>query len=93
MTKDFQIINIPKLPVFTMEEGINRIKEFIGNLTEWKDIDELIPSKFTKSKNLKNTGKAGLFAGSLELVKEGDILIKQSNLFEKIFIKEKNEQS
>ena len=93
MTKDFQIINIPKLPVFTMEEGINRIKEFIGNLTEWKDIDELIPSKFNKSKNLKNSGKAGLFAGSLELVKEGDILIKQSKLFEKIFIKEKNEQS
>ena len=26
-TKDFQQINIPKLPVFTMEEGIKRIKK------------------------------------------------------------------
>ena len=29
MTKDFQRMNIPKLPVFTTEEGIKRIKEFL----------------------------------------------------------------
>ena len=28
MTKDFQRINIPKLPVFTTEDGIKRIREF-----------------------------------------------------------------
>ena len=31
MTKDFQRMNIPKLPVFTTEDGIKRIKEFFGN--------------------------------------------------------------
>ena len=30
MTKDFQKINIPKLPVFTTEEGIKTIKDFFG---------------------------------------------------------------
>ena len=92
MTKDFQRINIPKLPVFTMEEGIKRIKEFFGKLTNWKNIDELIPSNFSSSKILKKSGKAGLFAGSLELVKEGNITIKQSKLFSPIFIKENNEK-
>ena len=29
MQKDFQKINIPKLPVFTTEDGINRIKRFV----------------------------------------------------------------
>ena len=29
MTKDFQRINIPKLPVFTTEEGINQIRSFL----------------------------------------------------------------
>ena len=29
MTKDFQRINIPKLPVFTAEEGIKTIKNFL----------------------------------------------------------------
>ena len=88
MTKDFQKINIPKLPVFTAEEGILRIKEFYGKLNDWKKMSELIPSNFKKSNNLKRTGQAGILAGSLELVKEGNVSIKQNNLFEDIYIKE-----
>ena len=86
MTKDFQRINIPKLPVFTTEEAINQIKSFFGKLTDWKNIDDLIPKNY----HSKKTGKAGIFAGSLELVKEGNIKIKQENLFDKIFLKETN---
>ena len=88
MTKDFQRMNIPKLPVFTTEEGIKRIKAFFGKLTEWKDMSDLIPSNFKSSNNLRKTGKAGIFAGSLELVKEGNVSIKQEKLFDKIYIKQ-----
>ncbi len=91
MTRDFQRMNIPKLPVFTMEDGIQRIKKFIEKLSEWKNINELIPANFSRSKTLNKSGKSGLFAGSLELVKEGTISIKQSNLFSTIFIKKKND--
>ena len=51
MTKDFQRINIPKLPVFTTEEGIKTIKNFFVKLIDWKKLDDLIP------KNLKNDTK------------------------------------
>ena len=88
MTKDFQKMNIPKLPVFTTEEGIKTIKEFFGKLVDWKKLDELIPNNFKKNQKYKSTGKAGIFAGSLELVKEGNLKIKQENLFDDIYIKE-----
>jgi segregation and condensation protein A len=88
MTKDFQRINIPKLPVFTTEDGIKRIKEFFGKLLDWKNLDELIPKNFTKDSKNKKSGKAGIFAGSLELVKEGNLTIKQNKLFDDIYIKE-----
>jgi segregation and condensation protein A len=88
MTKDFQKINIPKLPVFTTENGIVRIKEFLGKLNEWKNISELIPENFKSSNNLKRTGQAGILSGSLELVKEGNVSIKQNNLFDDLYIKE-----
>ncbi len=91
MTKEFQKINIPKLPVFTTEDGIKIIKDYLGKLHDWKKIDDLIPRNFIKTKNLKRTGKAGIFSGSLELVKEGTVIIKQKNLFDEIFIKEANE--
>ena len=88
MTKDFQRINIIKLPVFSTESGIQRIKEFFGKLIDWKNIEDLIPSTFKTKKKYKKTGKAGIFAGSLELVKEGNLKIKQEKLFDDIYIKE-----
>ena len=91
MTKDFHRINIPKLPVFTTEDGIKRIKEFFGTLIEWKNIDDLIPKNFKKGLQNKKTGKAGIFAGSLELVKEGNITLRQNKLFDDLYIKEIND--
>ena len=88
MTKDFQKMSIPKLPVFTTEEGIKTIKNFFGNLSDWKKLDELIPKNFKSGTGFKRTGKAGIFAGSLELVKEGNLKIKQKNLFDDVYIKE-----
>ena len=88
MTKDFQRMNIPKLPVFTTEDGIKRIKEFFGKLIDWKNINDLIPQGFKDGTKYKRTGKAGIFSGSLELVKEGNLTIKQENLFDEIYVKE-----
>ena len=88
MTKDFQKMNIPKLPVFTTEEGIKTIKNFLSKLTDWKKLDDLIPNSFKKGSKFNNTGKAGIFAGSLELAKEGNLKIRQEELFDDIYIKE-----
>ena len=89
MKKDFQRINIPKLPVLTTEDGIKRIKEFFGNLLDWKNLNDLIPTNFLSENNLRRSGTAGIFAASLELAKEGDLSIKQNKLFDDIYIKEK----
>ena len=88
MTKDFQKINIPRLPVFTTEDGIKTMRDFFGKLLDWKKLDDLIPKNFKNEKKFKSTGTAGIFAGSLELVKEGNLRIKQDHIFEEIYIKE-----
>jgi len=88
MTKDFKRMNIPKLPVFTAEDGIKRIREFFGKLSDWININDLIPQNFIKNSKYNKTGKAGIFAGSLELVKEGNLTIKQENLYDDIYVKE-----
>ena len=40
MKKTFQNISIPKLPVFTAEEGIKQIKANLDKITDWKSIVE-----------------------------------------------------
>ena len=89
MRRNFLSINIPKLPVCTTEYGIEIIKTNIKKLNDWKNILDLVPSKFRKTDNLKKTGLAGLFSASLELAREGLIKIMQKRDFEKLMIKEK----
>jgi len=88
MTKNFHKMNIPKLPFFTTENGIKTIKTYFGKLTNWKNINDLIPLKFKDKNSYKKTGKAGIFSGSLELVKEGNLNIKQDKLFGAIYVKD-----
>ena len=54
-----------------------------------KNINDLIPDNFSSGKNLRRSGTAGVFSGSLELVKEGNLVIKQDKLYDNIYIKEK----
>ena len=86
MQKTFHNISIPKLPVFTTEEGINQIKNNLDKIKEWKNIFELIP-KFYSDNKMKRTGIAGIFAASLELTKEGIVSVQQDKIFEKVMIK------
>jgi len=86
MQKTFQTISIPKLPVFTAEEGIKQIKNNLNQINDWTNINDLIP-KFYFNKKMKRTGLSGIFAASLELTKEGAIKILQEKIFEKIMIK------
>ena len=89
MKKNFLSINIPKLPVCTTEQGIEIIKKSMKKLSEWKNLSELVPTKFKKNNDLKKSGLAGIFSASLELCKEGMIKIMQKKNFDELLIKEK----
>ena len=85
--QNFSIMNISKLPVYTMEEAIKKITSLLKELTDWRDIKDVVPGSFSGSRNLKKSGLAGTFAGSLELVREGKLSIMQKKIFDKILIK------
>ena len=70
MTKDFQKINIPKLPVFTTEEGIKTIRDFFGKLTDWKKLDDLIPKNFKSVTNIKKLVQQVYLQDHLNLLKK-----------------------
>jgi len=87
--KNFSSINIKRLKIYTMEEAIKKINSMFDKLKDWCDIRDLIPQTFKVKKNLRRTGYAGSFVAGLELVREGDLLIKQKKLFDKIYLKTK----
>ena len=90
--KNFQSINIPKLPVCTTEYAIDIIKKNIKNLKNWKEFSLLIPKKFKEKKELRNSGIAGFFSATLELTREGLLKIMQKKEFDKLLIKNTNNE-
>ena len=86
MQKTFQNMSIPKLPVLTTEEGIKQIRNNLNKISEWRNLFELIPNFYIKNK-MEKTGIAGIFAASLELIKEGTIKVSQKKIYDKLMIK------
>ena len=89
MQKTFQNISIPKLPVFSTEEGIKQIKNNLDKISNWENLMKLIPNFYLKNK-MEKTGIAGIFTASLELAREGIIEVSQKKMFEKLMIKKQN---
>tara|TARA_B100000609_G_scaffold131257_1_gene104787 strand:- start:692 stop:1426 length:735 start_codon:yes stop_codon:yes gene_type:complete len=86
MQKTFQNMSIPKLPVLTTEEGIKQIKNNLNKISEWRNLFELIPNFYIKNK-MEKTGIAGIFAASLELIREGTIKVSQKKIYDKLMVK------
>ena len=86
MQKTFQNISIPRLPVFTTEEGIKQIKNNLNKIADWQNISKLIPHFYFTS-DMKRTGIAGIFSASLELTKEGIVKVSQKKMFDNLMIK------
>jgi segregation and condensation protein A len=89
MKRNFQTMNIPKLPFCTTEQAIEIIRKNIKNLNDWRSFTDFIPKNFKNTSKLKKSGIAGFFSASLELTKEGLLEIMQKKSFENILIKEK----
>ena len=90
MQKGFQKINIPKLSVYTAEEGIKQIRNNLNKIENWKNMQFLIPDHYKKNKQMIRTGLVGIFAASLELAKSGLINVMQKKIFDDILIKKAN---
>ncbi len=84
--KSFKTINIPKLPVFTTDQGIQFLKSKLNEIKEWEEILNLVPDHL-KNNKMYRTGISGIFAASLELSREGVISLMQKKIFDKILIK------
>lgn len=67
--------------VFTMEQALNRMRGLIGFSGEWTTISSFLPEGWEADPLRRRSATASTFAASLELVKEGQLEIRQSETF------------
>ena len=84
---DFRPFVMDRDSVFTMEQALQRMQGLIGLLDHWTDILSYLPDGWTDDPKKRRSATASTFAASLELAKEGKIVIRQDEIFSPIQIK------
>ena len=76
--------------VFTMEQALERMRGLIGFAGDWSDLTSYLPEGWEIDPVRRRSATAATFAASLELVKEGHLEIRQSELFAPIQLRKKD---
>ena len=90
VTKDNnKSIIIAETKLYSVEDAINRLKKLLKTSDGWLNLLDFIPKNIKDKLEIKSS-LASHFVASLELVKEGDISLRQDNFNDKILISSKN---
>ena len=90
VTKDNnKSITIAETKLYSVEDAINRLKKLLKTSDGWLNLLDFIPKNIIDKLEIKSS-LASHFVASLELVKEGDISLRQDNFNDKILISSKN---
>ena len=90
VTKDNnKSIIIAETKLYSVEDAINRLKKLLKTSDGWLNLLDFIPKNIIDKLEMKSS-LASHFVASLELVKEGDISLRQDNFNDKILISSKN---
>lgn len=87
---DFRPFVMDRDSVFTMEQALDRMRGMIGYAGSWTDITTYLPDGWDGDPVRRRSATASTFAASLELVKEGHLEIRQSEIFAPIQLRKKD---
>lgn len=73
--------------IFTMEEALDRMRPLIGYAGSWTDLTDYLPEGWGADPKRRRSATAATFAASLELAKQGQIEIHQTETFAPITIR------
>jgi len=77
---EFRPYALDRVGVITMEQALARLRGLIGFAGVWSDLAGFLPDDWAEP-GLRRSGLAATFAASLELVKTGQIEIRQAQAF------------
>ena len=77
--------------VFTMEQALERMRGLIGYAGSWTDMASYLPEGWSGDPVRRRSATAATFAASLELVKEGHLEIRQSDVFAPIQLRKRGD--
>ncbi len=87
---DFRPYAFDRIDVFTMEEALERMRSVIGFGGDWADLTSFLPKGWDASPARRRAALAAHFAAALELAKQGQVTLRQSEVFAPLQIRSKD---
>lgn len=86
---EFRPYAFDRVDVFTMEEALERLRGMIGYAGDWADLTSFLPKGWNASAARRRAVTAAHFAAVLEMAKQGQITLRQGDVFAPIQIRAK----
>lgn len=86
---DFRPFVMDRDHVFTMEQALERMRGLIGYAGDWTDLATYLPEGWSADPLRRRSATAATFAAMLELAKQGQIELRQSEIFAPISLRRK----
>ena len=86
---EFRPFQFDRHAVFTMEQALDRMRGLIGFAGDWTDLVSYLPEGWGADPARRRSATAATFAASLELARQGQIELRQSETFAPISIRRK----
>jgi segregation and condensation protein A len=87
---DFRPFVTDRDAVFTMEQALERMRGLIGYAGSWTEMASYLPEGWNSDPMRRRSATASTFAAALELVKEGQLEMRQSESFAPIQLRKTN---
>tara|TARA_Y100000590_G_scaffold291344_1_gene328087 strand:- start:3032 stop:3778 length:747 start_codon:yes stop_codon:yes gene_type:complete len=87
--KTISSLKIKSSDLFSVESIMIKLKEMIIKITDWIDLSRIFPTSSKNNKLINKSAVSSTLVATLELVRNGNIEIKQENMFGPIYIKNK----
>ncbi|WP_417453355.1 segregation and condensation protein A [Kiloniella sp.] len=78
---------IEHMELHSVDDAIKRLSAFLGTIPDWQDLSRFLPVKVERG-ILARSAVVSLFAASLEMCREGQIDLRQDEIYGPIFIKD-----
>ena len=87
---EFRPYAFDRIDVFTMEEALERLRGMIGFRGDWADLTSFLPQGWDASASRRRAVTAAHFAAVLEMAKQGQIILRQAEVFAPLQIRAKS---
>ncbi len=88
---DNNVYRVEPFKLMSMEEALERLVHMLGRIPSWQSLFTLLPTGFETSL-VARSALASMLSATLEMAKQGNIHIKQEELFGDVYIKAVKEE-